>query len=277
VIPLPAIALARASHFQPTVAVTTIATGLAVAVGRGFGGTVAVMLAVLAGQLSVGWSNDYLDRDRDRRAHRTDKPIVAGTVKARTVGIAAIVAAVACVPLSFLSGWRAALVHLAAVALAWAYNAGAKNTMFSVVPYVLSFGVLPVFVTLGLPGHPLPPWWAVVAAALLGAGAHFVNTLADLDDDERVGIRGLPHRVGARGSLVVAAVLLASAVLVLTIAPSGGAGPLGIVLLVSALGAVVGVVVAGSTGHERGAWSLTLYVAGLSVALFLAHGSALAT
>jgi hypothetical protein len=76
---------------------------------------------------------------------------------------------------------------------------------------------------------------------------------------------------------VVAAVLLGAAVLVLTIAPSGGAGALGIVLLASALAAVIGVVVAGSTGHERGAWSLTLYVAGLSVALFLAHGSALAT
>jgi len=271
------IPLARASHFQPTVAVTAIATALAIAVGRGFEGSLAVMLAVLAGQLSVGWSNDYLDRERDRCARRIDKPIVAGTVTARTVGISAAVAAAACVPLSFLSGWRAALVHLAAVALAWAYNAGMKSTMFSVVPYVLSFGVLPVFVTLGLPGHPLPPWWAVVAAALLGAGAHFVNTLADLDDDERVGIRGLPHRMGAHGSLVVAAVLLGAAVLVLTIAPSGGAGALGIVLLASALAAVIGVVVAGSTGHERGAWSLTLYVAGLSVALFLAHGSALAT
>jgi 4-hydroxybenzoate polyprenyltransferase len=270
------IPLVRASHFQPTAAVTAIATALAVAVGRGIGGAVAVMLAVLAGQLSVGWSNDYLDRERDRRTDRTDKPIVAGTVTARAVGMAAVVAVFACVPLSFLSGWRAALVHLTAVALAWAYNAGVKSTRFSVVPYIVAFGVLPVFVTLGLPGHPLPPWWAVVAAALLGAGAHFVNTLADLDDDARVGIRGLPHRLGARGSLLVAAVLLASAVLVLTIAPAGGSGPLDIVLLVSALGAVVGVVVAGSTGHERGAWSLTLYVAGLSVVLFLAHGSALA-
>jgi 4-hydroxybenzoate polyprenyltransferase len=191
------------------------------------------------------------------------------------VGIAAAVALAACVPLSLLSGWRAALVHLGAVALAWAYNLGLKNTVLSVVPYVVSFGLLPVFVTLGLPGHPLPPAWAVVAAALLGAGAHFVNTLADLDDDERVGIRGLPHRVGARGSLVVATVLLGSAVLVLTIAAPGGVGPLEVLLLASALAAVVGVVVAGTTGHERGAWSLTLYVAGLSVALFLANGSAL--
>lgn len=267
--------LARACHFWPTVAVTTIATALAVAVGRGPGGSVAVLLAVLAGQLSVGWSNDYLDRDRDRIAGRADKPIAAGTIAARTVGVAAVVALIACVPLSLLSGWRAALVHLAAVALAWSYNLALKDTALSVFPYAVSFGVLPVFVTLGLPGHPLPPAWAVVAGALLGAGAHFVNTLADLDDDALVGIRGLPHRVGAHRSLVLAAVLLASAVLVLTFAPPGDVGPLELVLLASALAAVAGVVVAGATGHERGAWSLTLYVAGLSVTLFLAHGSAL--
>ena len=269
------IPLARASHFQPTVAVTAIATALAVAVGRGFWGSVAVMVAVLAGQLSVGWSNDYLDRERDRRTKRLDKPIVAGVVSARTVGTAAVVAAILSVPLSTLSGWRAALVHLVAVGLAWGYNAGWKNTPFSVVPYAVAFGALPVFVTLGLAGHPLPPWWAVTAAALLGAGAHFVNTLPDLADDARVGIRGLPHRCGARASLVIAAVLLGVAVVVLTFASSGTPGALELALLVSALAAVLGVVVAGSTGHERGAWSLTLYVAGLSVALFLANGSAL--
>jgi 4-hydroxybenzoate polyprenyltransferase len=273
--PQPAIGLARASHFQPTVAVTTIATALAVAVGRGVGGSLAVLLAVLAGQLSVGWSNDYLDRARDRRAHRIDKPIVAGSIPARTVGVAAVVAVTACVPLSFLSGWRAALVHLGAVALAWAYNAGLKNTPWSVVPYVVAFGALPVFVTLGLPGHPMPPAWAIAAAALLGAGAHFVNTLPDLEADERVGIRGLPHRCGARASLVLAAGLLAAAVLVLTIAPPGDPGAVELVLLASALGAVGAVVLAGSTGHERGAWSLTLYIAGLSVVLFLVHGSSL--
>jgi 4-hydroxybenzoate polyprenyltransferase len=269
-------ALARASHFPPTVAVTAIATALAVAVGRGLAGSVAVLLAVLAGQLSVGWSNDYLDRERDRRARRLDKPVVAGTVSARTVGAAALVAVIACVPLSFLSGWRAAIVHLGAVGLAWAYNAGLKNTVISVVPYVVAFGALPVFVTLGLPGHPMPPWWAIAAAALLGGGAHFVNTLPDLADDEQTGIRGLPHRCGPGASLVIAAVLLAAAVVILTVAPAGAPGALEVALLVSALGAVAAVMVAGSTGHERGAWLLTLYVAGLSVVLFLAHGSALA-
>jgi 4-hydroxybenzoate polyprenyltransferase len=273
---LPVVALARASHFPPTVAVTTIATALAIAVGRGLGGTLAVLFAVLAGQLSVGWSNDYLDHDRDRRTGRLDKPIVAGTVTARTVGTAALVAAAACVPLSLLSGWRAALVHLGAVALAWAYNAGLKNTVWSVVPYVVAFGALPVFVTLGLPGHPLPPGWAVAAAALLGGGAHFVNTLPDLADDARVGIRGLPHRCGARASLVIAAALLGTAVAVLTFAPPGTPGAAELAGLVAAGGAVVGVVVTGALGRGRIAWYLTLAVAGLSVVLFLANGSSLA-
>ena len=37
-----------------------------------------VVAAVLAGQLSVGWSNDLVDVGRDRRAGRTDKPLATG-------------------------------------------------------------------------------------------------------------------------------------------------------------------------------------------------------
>ena len=106
--------------------------------------------------------------------------------------------ALAAVPLlSLLSGWRAAIVHCVAVALAWAYDLGLKATALSVVPYAIAFGLLPVFVVLGLPGAPWPPWWAPVAGALLGAGAHFANALPDLDDDIATGVRGLPHRLGA--------------------------------------------------------------------------------
>ncbi|MPY94826.1 MAG: hypothetical protein GEV08_17715, partial [Acidimicrobiia bacterium] len=143
-------ALIRASHLQPTVAVTLIAAGLAAAAGRGPGGTAWVALAVAAGQLSVGWSNDYLDRHRDRAAARLDKPIAAGQVDEGTVGRAAIAAAAACVVLSMASGWRAGLVHIAEVAVAWGYNLGLKSTALSPLPYALAFGALPAFVTLGL-------------------------------------------------------------------------------------------------------------------------------
>ena len=124
------------------IAVTAIATALAVSVGRGVG-VVAVTTAVAAGQLAVGWSNDYIDRDRDLLSHRADKPIVVGQVRAATVRRAAIVALVACVPLSLLSGWRAGLLHLAAVAAALTYNAWLKSTLASPVPYAVAFGILP--------------------------------------------------------------------------------------------------------------------------------------
>jgi len=268
------IPLLRACHFQPTLAVTAIATTLAVSAGRGTG-SVWVALAVLSGQLSVGWSNDYLDRDRDRMAGRADKPIVAGRVTAHTVGVAAVIAAVLCVPLSMMSGWRAGSTHVAAVAVAWAYNGWLKNTVASVVPFTLAFGVLPAFVTLGLPGHPWPPAWATIAAGLMGTGAHFVNTLPDFGGDAGTGVRGLTHRIGPGMSLFLGGLFMASATAVLAVAPPGGHGVLGAVLMAAASSAVTAVVVAGLTGHLRAAWSLTLCAAALNVAVILARGRSL--
>ncbi len=268
------IPLLRACHLQPTVAVTAIATTLAVSAGRG-SGSGWVALAVLSGQFSVGWSNDYLDRDRDRLAGRADKPIVAGQVTARSVGAAALVAAALCVPLSMMSGWRAGTIHLAAVAVAWAYNGWLQSTVASVVPYTLAFAALPAFVTLGLPGHPSPPVWGIVAAGLMGTGAHFVNTLSDLGGDARTGIRGLTHRIGPGASLALGALFLASATAVLAVAPPGESGLLGSALVAVASVAVISVVVAGLTGHLRTAWSLALVVAALNVAAFVARGGSL--
>ena len=58
------IPLLRAAHVQPMLAVTALVTALAVSAGRSFGAGW-VCLAILSGQLFIGWSNDWLDRDRD--------------------------------------------------------------------------------------------------------------------------------------------------------------------------------------------------------------------
>ena len=63
--------------------------------------------------------------------------------------------------------------------------------------------------------------WLVAAGALLGGGAHFANVLPDLADDAATGVRGLPHRLGATGSSVAAAVLLLAATLTLVLGPAG--------------------------------------------------------
>ncbi|WP_307845932.1 UbiA family prenyltransferase [Saccharomonospora sp. NB11] len=217
---------------------TAVAAGLAVNTGRDAAGVVTVAVAVLAGQLSVGWLNDVLDADRDRLAGRIDKPAVTRTVSRRALAVATIVAALVCIPASFASGPAAGAVHVLAVASAWTYNLGLKSTPLSVVPYAVSFGLLPTFVVLRLPGAPAPPWFARRRRPARRGGAHFTNVLPDLAADAATGIRGLPHRLGSVGSRTAAVLLLAASVVLAATAP--------VVPLV-----VVGVPVAAAAGLAR--------------------------
>jgi 4-hydroxybenzoate polyprenyltransferase len=256
--------------------VTGITTALAVRSGRDATGVVAVAAAVLSGQLTVGWTNDLVDRHRDRAAGRTDKPLVAGTIEPGTVRLAAWLALLACVPLSLLSGWRAGLVHLGAVAMGLAYDLRLKATAASAVPWLVAFAALPAFVTLGLPRPVVPPWWAMAASGLLGGGAHFLNALPDLEDDSRLGVSGLPHRLGPGPTLAAGALLLSASALVLVLGPPGLPG-VGASVVGAATLAVVGLlVVAARRGRPRRAWSLVLVTAALAVGLLVARGAALA-
>ena len=264
--------LVRACHPEPTVAVTAVSAALAAAVGRGPAGTVATAAAVLAGQLSVGWMNDYLDRDRDVRSGRRDKPVAVGVLDPAMVRAAAVAAAIAVVPLSLLSGLVAGSLHLLAVLSAWAYNLRLKATPASVLPYAVSFGLLPAFVTAGLPGRPVAAW-LVAAGSLLGAGAHFANVLPDIEDDLRTGVRGLPHRLGAPASRVAAAVLLIAASVVLAVGPPGPPGTLGVGAVAVAVVCGCGAALLGRRPGSRAAFLGVLVVAAVDVALLLLAGT----
>lgn len=262
--------LVRACHPEPTVAVTAVVTMLAAVAGRGAGvGWVAA--AALSGQLSVGWSNDFVDRHRDAAVGRLDKPIVAGAVSARAVGLAAVVALTAAVALSFASGWRAALVHSAGLGAGWAYNLGVKSTPLSPVPYAVGFASLPAFVVLGLPGAPTPPAWLLLAGALLGVGAHFANVVPDIDDDIRQGVVGLPHRLGRRGSTLTAGLILVAATAVLTFGPPSGPGILGVTALVCA-GLLAAGLLLPMAPDSRTPFRLAIAIAVLDTALFVVRG-----
>lgn len=216
--------LVRASHAAPAVVVTGLAAALAAALGSGWGTVALITVAVGSGQLSVGWSNDWIDAARDVAVGRTDKPVVAGLLTAGTLRVAALVAVAVCVVASLALGPAAGAAHLVAVAGAWAYNARLKQTAWSWLPYALSFALLAVAVVLAAPGPRVPAGWAVAAAALLGVGAHVANTLPDLEDDAATGVRGLPHRLGRRASGVLAPSLLVAAVAVVVTGPAGAPG-----------------------------------------------------
>lgn len=266
-------ALARSCHPEPALAVTVGVTALAAAAGRPAAGLVAVALAVLAGQLTTGWSNDWLDAERDTAVGRSDKPVATGEVSRSLVGTAAVVAGVACVPLSLLSGWRAGLVHLLAVVCALAYNTRLKSTPLSALPYAVAFAAVPAFVTLALPGSPWPPGWLLGAGAALGAGAHFANVLGDLEDDAATGIHGLPHRLGRKASEAIAAGLMALVAVVLTLGPPGPPEPLAwIVLGVTAAALTVGAALGRRPG-SRALFRAVLVAAMGDVVLLLLRGT----
>jgi 4-hydroxybenzoate polyprenyltransferase len=220
--------------------VTVLATALAVAVGCPAGQAALIAAAVFTGQLSIGWSNDAIDAERDARSARADKPVATGDVPRSVVAGAATVALVATVGLSFATGLVAGAVHLLFVACGWAYNLGLKRTAFSFVPYAIGFAALPSYVVLAAPGDQRVPWWLAAAGGLLGVGAHLVNVLPDLDDDLATGVRGWPHRLGRRRAPLVAAATLATASALLVLAPPGrpSAGSvlgLGLALLAAAM------------------------------------------
>lgn len=234
-------ALARACHPAPTVVVTALGVLLAVDAGLDGGTTVLVGLAVLTGQLSVGWSNDLLDARRDRTAGRTDKPVAAGELSARVIIVALGAVVVLCAVLSLALGPPAAAAHLVLLVSAWAYNLGLKATVVSWLPYVVAFAALPAVPSLALAPPVLPPTWMMAVGALLGAGAHLVNALPDLADDAATGVRGLPHRLGARGAGVLAVAVLAAGTAVAVLGPTGpvpwwGWLVLGLAVTLAALG-----------------------------------------
>jgi 4-hydroxybenzoate polyprenyltransferase len=252
-------------------------TALAAASGQTAAGCTVVAVAVLAGQASVGWSNDLLDLRRDAAAGRTDKPLVAGVLRLTTVRIATGAALLVCLIASLACGLAAGAAHLAGVAAAWAYNAGLKRTVWSWLPYVIGFGLLPAFVTLGLPHHPAPPGWAVAAAALLGAGAHVTNVLPDVEADLATGVRGLPQQLGCRRSRLLAPVPLLGAAVILVLGPPGPPGPAGwTALAVTGAAALATVAPAAAHPHARRPFLATLAMAATSVTLLLLRGNALA-
>jgi protoheme IX farnesyltransferase len=206
-----ALGLAKACHPGPVAAVTTASIGMA----RVFGGqrreALRVGAAVFAGQLAIGWQNDWVDADRDRLAARSDKPISSDLVGRGTVGTAAVLAAAVCVPASAALSRRGALAHLTAVASAFSYNAGLKRTVLSILTYGVSFGLLPVVAHDASPREDKTPGWAIAAGALMGMAAHLVNVLPDRDADREMGVLGLPQRLSPDTSLTLATALLLGA------------------------------------------------------------------
>jgi 4-hydroxybenzoate polyprenyltransferase len=250
--------------------VTAFAAATAAAAGVG-ARSLALAAAILVGQMSIGWANDAVDAERDRRAGRRDKPVATGELGAPLVRRAASVALVADVPLSLLVGWRPGAAHLVAVGSAWLYDLRLKETAASPLPFAVSFGLLPVIIATAATGHPLPRAEIVAAAALMGVAAHFANTVGDVADDALTGVRGLPQRVGPTASVVVTGALLAAAAGLLVAAV--GIRPLTVTAAVvdAGIAAVLPIALRGGARRHL-AFTLVIVAVGVLVTAFVVDG-----
>ncbi len=249
-------------------AVTVLTLLLSLAVGQTLGRALVVAAAVAAGQLTIGWSNDLIDEPNDRQVGRRDKPVALGAVSPGAVRRAIGVAGVVCVALSLACGVAAAWVHLVlGVGSGWAYNLGAKRTLWSALPYAVAFGSLPAVATLALPDPSLPAVWMVVAGAMLGVGAHLLNALPDLVDDAQTGVRGLPQRLGETRVRVLAPVFLLAASTVSVVAPGGGVPTWAWV----ALAVCVCLAVVAVTGRGKVPFAAAVAIAAVDVVVLVAR------
>ncbi len=267
-------ALFRSTHPGPGIAVTLVAALLGVAVGLAPWRVVVLGAAMLLDQASVGLSNDWIDADRDRAVGRSDKPVARGEIPVGVVSAAAWLTAGGAVLMTLPLGPAATAAHVVALGSAWAYNTVLKNSAVSVLTYALSFGLLPGIATLARPVPALPVWWAVAAGALLGVAAHFANVLPDLDDDRQTGIRGLPHRLGLRPSIVITWGSLVVAAGAIAAGGGGNAVSLTGFAISLAIGAT-GLVLALRRGVGRWLFRLVIAAALIDVTMLVLAGSRL--
>ncbi|MBK9738482.1 MAG: UbiA family prenyltransferase [Actinobacteria bacterium] len=210
-------AFARACHPAPTVVVTFVITAFAWSLGWRLPGLAGVLLAVLVGQLSIGWSNDAFDADLDATVGRGSKPTVAGDVTARGLWLAAATALVLSAGLSWaVAGLVGGTLHVFSVLMAWLYNTVLSRTPWSWLPYALAFGAVFAFFTYGLDGSA-PPAWTVAVFAIVGVSAHLANAVPDINADRAAGVDGLAVRLGTRASLAVCWALLGIGTLILAV------------------------------------------------------------
>ncbi len=197
--------LIQASHPFPIAMVVslTLLLGLASAAGEVDGSRLGLALvSMLCSQLAIGWSNDYLDRERDAR-FQPEKPVPSGLVKASALFVLAALALAVSVTVAAALGPAVLGWLLAGTACGFAYNLRFKDSPLSWAPYVVAFAILPPFVWSALDAYRREFLWLYAVGAPLAVAAHLANSLPDIETDAAAGSAGLAVRLGRTGALAL--------------------------------------------------------------------------
>jgi protoheme IX farnesyltransferase len=252
----------RLIHPAPALAVTLLSAllaGILLAQGGQPPGwrLVLTVLAVAGSQVFTGATNDLADAERDLASGRVEKPLPAGAISrggAWTVaGLGLGLQVMASLPL----GAAPLVLGLIAAGSAAAYNGALSRTPLSPLPYLVSFGLLPLWIATGVGVEVARVLPAVPLGALFAGAAHLANTLRDFDADAAGGSRSLAQLIGRRPTrLLAAGCLVLVGIGVGTFLIIGGAGAVSL-----ALGAVGLAVVSVGGTRERWLWYAILVAA----------------
>lgn len=194
-----------------------MAVGIGVAAlvaGRPLRESLVAGAAVLVVQAVLGILNDAGDRERDVASGAPGNPVAEDRIPSGNATFAATCLAILAIPLALQNGTVAGVALLLTLVSGFLYEKALRRTPLSWLPWAISFGLLPAFLSYGGWGggvHGDPPTLVVtVLSALLGVGVHFLISLPDLVADNKTGMRHLPLRialkVGAPRLLVISVV-----------------------------------------------------------------------
>jgi 4-hydroxybenzoate polyprenyltransferase len=208
------VGLAKASHFGPTLLVTTISYIFG-EIYWSTGSALLIALAIFSGQLVVGWSNDLIDYKDDLSHQRMNKPLVGGLITEKFLQRCLAIVLPASLLLNLLGPLGLVAGSLSLFTIGWAvsYNFYFKFNIFSPLPYAVAFALLPSLIAIS--ADYTPPTWMWVCGALFGVAAHFLNVIKDMKEDQASGIKGLPQRLGSKLSALTAIALIVTAIAVL--------------------------------------------------------------
>src|SRR5918994_1848622 len=223
-------AIVRLVHLAPSVAVTALSGALGAILLAQSGAALderwfAMVAAVTGSQIFIGATNDLVDRSRDEAAGRLTKPLAAGELEPGTALWVASLGMGIQLAASLRLGGAFTLLGLLASGSALAYNLWLSRTPLSFLPYLVSFGVLPLWVAAGV-GAPLD---RVAVAPFLVApfavAARLANVLRDFDADAAQGSRNFAQVLGRRRAFGLAwALAIGTGVAVGTALLLGGSG-----------------------------------------------------
>jgi 4-hydroxybenzoate polyprenyltransferase len=201
-------AYAKATHFGPTMLITTISFLLATQLWWE-GPAYIIAFTVFLGQLIIGWSNDIYDYQDDLTHNRQNKPLVSGDVTLQNLTRATLIL----LPIAIIAnligplGLKGGAVYLLGVGCGIAYNFYFKFSPLSPLPYFIACAALPASIFYAV--DRTPPLWVLATGALLGVAFHFANVLKDLSADRQSSIGGLPQRTDKRLSIAIIVILVA--------------------------------------------------------------------